>query len=200
MDKSSQMGAKKYFGTSSSMRKCKADGCEVKFEPTFNSIQPTCSIKCAISHGRKLQQKQRDGEHKQRKKALRDTDRPWHIKTLQKIFNRFIRLRDAEYPCISCGRDNPPFFPRKGQWDAGHFRSVGGNPELRFEEKNCHKECVYCNTKDSEHLVKYQDNLAKIFGQERVDWLKGPHEAKHYTIPELKDLITHYRKKNKEMI
>lgn len=181
--------------------------CKQKYEPRFNSLQPTCnSTSCMASHATKTRLKRqkkevkaKDAIHNARKKKLRDEDRPWHIKTLQKIFNKFIRLRDAEYPCISCGRHNPPFFPRKGRWDAGHFRSVGGNPELRFEEKNCFKECVFCNTKDSEHLIKYQDNLVRIFGQARVDWLKGPHDAKHYNVPELQDMIKEYRRKNKEL-
>lgn len=187
------------------MAKCKM--CKKKFVPKFNSMQITCNeMDCAVAYARsvsgaRFKKAKADNEkmHKDLKKKVRDHDKPWHNKTLQKLFNKFIRLRDADEPCISCGRHNPPFFPRKGQWDAGHFRSVGGNPELRFEEKNCFKECVFCNTKDSEHLIKYQDNLVRLFGQERVDWLKGPHDPKNYTIPDLQDMIKEYRQKIKSL-
>ena len=61
------------------------------------------------------------------------------MKKAQKVFNEFIRLRDKDKPCISCGRE------LKGKFDCGHFWSSGGHKFLTFNEWNCHGQCVACN-------------------------------------------------------
>lgn len=127
---------------------------------------------------------------KQDKEALRP--RSWYIKELQKHFNKFIRLRDYELPCISCGRHH------QGQYHAGHYRTVGSSPELRFDELNCHKQCAPCNNHMSGNIVNYRPNLITKIGQQKVDWIEGPHEAAKQSIDELKALISHYKEKIKE--
>jgi hypothetical protein len=62
-----------------------------------------------------------------------------HVKELQVIVNKYVRLRDKDKGCISCGT------PLLGKYDAGHYYSAGGNPELRFNTDNIHGQCVYCN-------------------------------------------------------
>jgi len=109
------------------------------------------------------------------------------------VFNRFIRLRDADQPCISCQRFH------SGQYHAGHYRTVGANPELRFDERNVHKQCAPCNNHLSGNIINYRTGLLQKVGREVVEWLEGPHEAKHYTIDELKQLIAHYKLKCKEI-
>ncbi|WP_318156099.1 recombination protein NinG [Citrobacter freundii] len=37
------------------------------------------------------------------------------------------------------------------------------------------------------------------FGPELVEWLEGPHEAKHYTREELEDIAATYRRKTREL-
>jgi len=56
----------------------------------------------------------------------------------QIVFNEYIRKRDADLPCISCGEF-------KDNYQAGHYYAVGGFDGLRFDELNCNKECVRCN-------------------------------------------------------
>ena len=65
----------------------------------------------------RLEASRRMRERKEKLKSRSD----W-LKDLQRVFNEFIRLRDADLPCISCGRYH------QGQWHAGHYRSVGGLP------------------------------------------------------------------------
>jgi hypothetical protein len=178
-------------------RKCKNKKCGKTFEPQFNTIQPCCSIKCAIEYSQEKKKAEKSKEARKQKTALRQSKISyWHDK-LQPIFNKYIRLRDAHLPCISCGTFTPKYYPRKGQWDAGHFRTRGAAPELRYEEKNVHKECVHCNLHNTEHLLGYRRNLILKIGIKDVHWLEGPHDPKNYTIPDLKELIEYYKAKIK---
>lgn len=168
-------------------RKCKV--CKTKFEQVFNTMQSTCgNIECAIEYGNKLKEKTRKVESSAFKKAVRDKDRSWHIKTCQTAFNRYIRLRDADEPCISCQRHH------QGQYHAGHWKSVGSSPELRFNEDNNNKQCSVCNNHRSGNVADYRVNLIKKIGIARVSTLEGPHDPKKYTVEYLKDLTAHYRK------
>ena len=175
---------------------CKA--CGGKFRPSFNSTQVVCSPKCALAHAPANQQKARKAidqrerrEIKVRKEKLKT--RADHLKEAQVVVNQYIRLRDADLPCVSCGRFHD------GQWHAGHFRSAGGHPELRFEPLNIWRQCAPCNTHKSGDLVNYRAELVRRIGPEKVEWLEGPHEAKRYTIEDLKAIKAEYRAKIKQL-
>jgi hypothetical protein len=116
-----------------------------------------------------------------------------HTKEAQAAFNEWVRLRDAAFPCISCGRHH------QGKYDAGHYRTVGSNPALRFEPLNCHKQCVPCNQHKSGDIVNYRINLVQRIGAEMVAWIEGPHEPRRYTIEELKAIKAEYRAKTREL-
>ena len=62
---------------------------------------------------------------------------------LQKVFNQFIRLRDQDKPCISCGQVK--------LLQAGHYYPVQGYEGLRFDEFNVHGECAGCNCFNQAH-------------------------------------------------
>jgi len=53
---------------------------------------------------------------------------PQLIKKAERKFNKFIRTRDLDKPCISCGRYS--------RLEAGHYYSGGHHPALRFNELN----------------------------------------------------------------
>ena len=125
--------------------------------------------------------------HRERKEALRP--RAWYLKEAQKWFNKFIRLRDTGNPCISCGRSTG------AKINAGHYRSVGSCPELRYEELNCHLQCEHCNSYKSGNIEHYRPALIKKIGQDKVDWIEGPHKPKKYTIDDLKEIIQAYKAK-----
>ncbi len=78
-------------------------------------------------------------------------------------FNAYIRQRDRDNACISCGR--------YVMLQAGHFYSAGKHTHMRFNEDNVHGQCVQCNYYLSANLLKYRDNLIKKIGQERVERL-----------------------------
>jgi len=128
------------------------------------------------------------------KKKVRDEDRSYWLKKAQQSFNAYIRHRDADLPCISCDSNpNDKNLMTGSRWDCGHYRSVGANPELRFEELNTAKQCVKCNRDLSGNVVNYRIGLVKRIGIEKVEWIEGPHSPKKYTIDELKAIDKKYR-------
>ena len=170
-------------------------GCGDKFVPD-RPLQVVCSVPCAWAYAGKENAKT-DRRLTRAAKAKLKTRAQW-MKEAQAAFNKFIRLRDAGQPCISCGRVEVEW-TRGGAWDCGHFLGRGAYPELRFEELNAHKQCKSCNGGSAKYAKKgrtvskeYQARLIERVGQDKVDWLKGPHEPKHYTIDDLKAVKSHY--------
>ena len=82
---------------------------------------------------------------------------------------------------------------------AGHYRSVGACPELRFEPLNIHRQCVKCNRNLSGNAVEYRIRLVLRIGAETVAWLEGPHEPRKYTVEEIKTIKAEYRAKTREL-
>ena len=176
---------------------CKNPACRASFVPQRLG-QAVCNYTCGLAIKEVNQEKARKSlaqverrEIKVRKEKLKS--RADHLKDTQQAFNAWVRERDAELPCISCGRHH------QGKYDAGHYRTVGSNPALRFEPLNCHRQCSPCNTQLSGNIVNYRISLVTRIGAEAVDWLEGPHEAKKYTVEELKAMTADYRAKTREL-
>ena len=167
------------------MRKCKAPGCGEKFRPV-RPLQVACSSDCAYAVGMQVRLKQDKAKDKERREKLM-TLSDWR-KRAQAAFNAYIRARDADWPCISCRRFS-------GAFDAGHYLSTGARPELRFDEANCHKQCVQCNQHLHGNLALYRLALIRRIGQEELDRLEGPNPPRHDTADSLKALAAHYRAK-----
>jgi len=174
------------------MKLCK--NCKERFKPTYNTLQQVCSFECSIELSKKLSEKKKAKEWNKEKKVRKERlkTKSDHQNELQVIFNKWIRLRDKGLNCISCQK------PAKKE-NAGHYRSVGGNPELRFEPLNNNLQCEYCNTYLHGNLIDYRINLIKKIGLEKVEWLEGKHEPKKYTIEELKGLKVLYKLKIKQL-
>lgn len=153
-----------------------------------------CDISCATTKAYKGIEKGKDIIHKAKKKRLKDNDKSLRTKEAQKAFNAFIRARDNDLPCVSCGRHHI------GQYHAGHYKSVGSSPELRFEEINNNKQCAPCNNHLSGNIENYRINLIKKIGLDKVEWLEGPHEPKKYTCAELKAIEVYYKEKIKKYL
>ena len=171
--------------------------CPTKFIPV-RPLQIVCGPACAVIHARVAVDRMNEKARKEKAAAHREakvkakTRQQW-MKEAQAAVNLFIRLRDRLEPCISCGRQH------QGQWHAGHYRSTKAAPELRFEELNIWKQCQPCNTHLSGNIVEYRKSLIAKIGVERVEWLEGKHEAKHYTIDDLREIKARYTKLAKEL-
>lgn len=179
-------------------KKCKNPACGISFPPQRLG-QAVCSPKCGLAIKDVNQAKARKSlaqverrEIKVRKEKLKS--RADHLREAQAAVNEYVRLRDARLPCISCdSTPNDNDLMTGSRWDAGHYRSVGACPELRFEPLNIHRQCVKCNRNLSGNAVEYRIRLLLRIGAEKVAWIEGPHEARKYTVEEIKAIKAKYR-------
>jgi hypothetical protein len=184
--------------------------CHDKYIPQ-RALQPVCDkYECKVSYAIKsaekaalAREKKAKREHKERRE-LAKTARERMPET-QRFFNQFIRARDFDKPCISCGKyfDNPIF---GGAYDCGHYLGVGARPDLRFDEANAHRQCKSCNGGAGQYARKnytvnqaYRINLIERIGLAEVERLEGPGKPKHYTADELNQLKIYYKQKTKEL-
>ncbi|MEW4396412.1 recombination protein NinG [Pseudomonas paraeruginosa] len=178
---------------SSKPRKCQNPACGKEFIPQRLG-QCVCSPACALAikdkHSKPARKAIADRERREikvRKERLKS--RADHLKECQAIFNQYIRLRDADKPCVSCGR--PATWD--GQWHASHYRSVGSTPALRFNPLNVHRACSICNSHLSGNIMGYRPELVRRIGEEAVLALEGPHEPLKLTIEDIKALKAKFR-------
>ena len=183
------------------MRAKKCIVCGTKFTP-LKQMQKACTAECAISYAvakrdakrakaERIQQAADRKVIKLRKEKLKTKSD--YAKEAQTAFNAYIRWRDRDEPCISCGRFH------QGQWHAGHYRTVASHPELRYSELNVHKQCAPCNNHKSGNVVEYRINLLEKIGAKALAWLEGPHEPQKYTVEELQLIKATYKQKLKEL-
>ena len=174
-------------------RRCKQCGEVFQKEQQLQSL---CSIKCAIERSHELNKKKREKELKDKVKVMKTetmTRGEW-IKLLQATFNTYIRLRDEGQPCISCDCD---MSNRKG--DASHFYPTTYQ-YLRFNELNVHLACVPCNQFKHGNLQEYLPRLEKKIGVDAVQKLHHDrHKRLELTLPDIKNLITDYKLKIKQL-
>ena len=181
-------------------KKCAGCGTRYDKHPDHPPFRNWCDFDCAILIANKKKQKAYKEETTRLKKTLTDNDKRHWVKNCQRAFNRFIRARDGKDCCISCGIKHSESGALTGhKFDCGHYRSVGSMPALRFEELNSNSQCVKCNRNLSGNVVEYRAGLIKKIGLENVEWIEGPHEAKKYTIDDLKEKTTYYNSKAKEL-
>ena len=164
--------------------------CRASFTPT-KPMQKVCDWGCAVELAIRDRVK---ADKREIKKALEKLkSRSDWAREAQAAVNQFIRLRDADLPCISCQRHH------QGQYHAGHFLSVGARPELRFVESNIHKQCSACNNYLAGNVVLYRKWLIEKIGTVGVEWLEGNHPTRKYTIDDLKAIKTEYAAKVREL-
>lgn len=177
--------------------------CSTEYIPR-SSLQKVChNYKCAIAFN-----KQRDAENAAREQRKRDKEarakwreRKAEVKPLkhwedltQRVVNDYIRERDRDLPCISCGTWTTV------QWEAGHFRSRGKASHLRYHEDNIHAQCHHCNVHLSGNQQQYRINLIAKIGAERVEALENNNTPHRYTREELDTIRKRYRALLRELV
>jgi hypothetical protein len=178
------------------MRKCAI--CRTPFAAR-SMTHKACSEACAAAVAKQVREKAERKELKARKEAIK-TRADW-LKEAQIEFNGYIRDRDrkAGYPCISSGKSLQWNAAGGHQVDAGHYRSVGSAPHLRFDERNCHAQSVQDNRYGSGCAVDYRIGLIARIGLEAVEALEADNTPRKYTIEELKAIKAEYRAKRKAL-
>lgn len=183
-------------------KKCKNPACGISFPPQRLG-QAVCSPKCGLAIKDVNQAKARKSlaqverrEIKARKEKLKS--RGEHMREAQQAFNEYVRTRDqaAGYLCISSGK---PLDWSGNAVDAGHYRSVGSAPHLRFDERNCHAQSKQDNRFLSGNAVDYRIGLIARIGQEAVDALEADQGVRKYTVDEIKAIKATYRAKTRAL-
>lgn len=192
-----------------SKRKCKKCG---EFHPAESGVKTPAGSFCCMAHAIEFarEKSQRLAERKamqnasaakaherseraaiaERKKEL---NRPKHLDKLQRLVNQYVvHIRDKDAPCCTCGTTSQSI-----KYDAGHFRSRGACPELRFELTNIAKQCsVNCNVMKSGSRLEFSEFIRNKYGQEHLDWINGKHKTLKEQLPDAKAIdaeIARYR-------
>ncbi|NWA32708.1 recombination protein NinG [Pseudomonas sp. C6002] len=183
-------------------KKCKNPACGISFPPQRLG-QAVCSPKCGLAIKDVNQAKARKSlaqverrEIKVRKEKLKS--RGEHMREAQQAFNEYVRTRDqaAGHPCISSGK---PLDWSGNAVDAGHYRSVGSAPHLRFDERNCHAQSKQDNRFLSGNAVDYRIGLIARIGQEAVDALEADQSVRKYSVEQIKGIKAYYRARTREL-
>ena len=176
--------------------------CKSKFT-TLNPLQQVCGLSCAVNYSLALKEKNnRSQALKSRKETKIKLDnlktRSDYIKEAQIVFNKFIRTRDGETNCISCGVHFGTSVVG-GAFDCGHYLSRGAKPHHRFNEDNAHSQCKKCNRYLSGNVANYRIGIINKLGLDAVEKLEADNEPKHWTIDDLKAIRDKYKKLTKEI-
>lgn len=116
-----------------------------------------------------------------------------YLNIAQKVFNTYIRLRDKNKPCVSCGKHL-----KDNDINASHYFSVGSSPNLRFNEDNVHNSCIRCNKELHGNISEYAIRLPLRIGKERFEQLiQDRNKPALYSINDVKDIISTYKEKIK---
>jgi hypothetical protein len=144
--------------------------------------------------GQNIQEKAIKTRHKEATKKLR-TRTEWY-NLLQIEVNKYVRKRDINEPCCTCGTTNPNI-----KYDAGHCFTRASSPEIRFNLTNIHKQCsVNCNQHGSGMRLEYKAFLNEKYGPNHYEWLRSYHRPLYEEFPFWSDIekeIQRYRALNK---
>ncbi len=175
-------------------RKCAH--CREWFHPAREG-QVVCSFECASAIGKKQAAKAREAAKKKALQRQRESekegrqrrrDKRIELKTksqwrseAQTAFNKYVRLRDAGKPCISCGR--LPEQKLGGTMDCGHYRTRGAARHLSFNLHNTAAQCVYCNRDRAGAQKAFEQGLIQRIGPEAVEALNNDNTIRNFDIP-----------------
>lgn len=191
------MTTQKTFSTKT--KKCKVCGSE--FTPS-KPMQKVCSLACALSIASLEKAKRERTALAADKKLTREkldamkTRSDW-AKEAQAEVNKYVRLRDMGKGCITCGAR--PEQKAGGTMDAGHFRSVGSAPHLRFFTSQIAAQCVTCNRYQGGRALDFRRALVERRGAEWVEALEAMHGTAKFDIEYLKRIKTIFAKKARRL-
>ncbi|MFM1157255.1 recombination protein NinG [Yersinia enterocolitica] len=142
---------------------------------------------------KRKREKEREERKELKVRKINAKPKTYWIKQAQQAVNAFVRARDSNLPCVSCGTTSA------AQWDAGHYRTTAAAPQFRFDPRQIHKQCSVCNQHKSGNIVPYRVELIKRIGIETVEAIENNHERRSYTVEELKGIRDYYRLELKQL-
>jgi hypothetical protein len=182
-------------------KRCKA--CRALFNP-ISSMSRACSVPCAIALNDAAKKKSAAKALKAERKSMKEraekikTRREW-IAECQAVVNKVARLRDilAGHGCISC--EARPQQRYGGAFDAGHFRSTGSAPHLRFYLPNIRLQCKQCNRDRGGMHSDYRAALIERITIARVEEIESMNWTAKWSIEYLQRLKKVMQKKARRL-
>ena len=178
--------------------------CKKKFiQKTFNLRYCCETEECLEACAKYVLEKRKSAIQRQTKKRENSDlkEQKDKLKTLsqyeseaKKEFQKYIRFRDKDLPCISCGT-------KKALFDGGHFRKAEIYLGLIFDERNVHKQCRKCNRYLGGNEGEYRVGLVNRFGEDFVKQLENDSirlRNYKYSKQQLIDIKEHYKELNKQ--
>lgn len=171
--------------------------CGSSFSPR-TSLQRTCSdhiYQWYRQQKEKAEAKKWRSDKKRIKEKLKTLSQ--YEKEARREFQKWIRWRDREEPCISCGATTAK------QWHAGHYMKAELYSGMIFDERNCRRQCSRCNDLYSGMQAEYRQQLVVKFGREYVEKLEEDANRLRkykYTKEQLISIKEKYKKKLKEVV
>ena len=191
-------------------KKCRV--CTTKF-PVDLPKQLVCGPTCALALNVLNREKEYNKETKRLRTAFDNKDLPHQLALTQKVFNRMRVLQELKWfhdrglepECISCGK------PLGGdQWCCGHFKTVGAQANLRFDEHNTklqhNKNCNMHLSGDvggTKNTRGYKKGLLIRFGSDEGEWIidycEVHNEVKKWDCDELIEMRKGFAKRVREL-
>lgn len=169
--------------------------CKSRFVPA-RPLQVVCGPMCGIERAKKARLTTEKKLDRVKRESLKTI--PQLIAEAQKEFNAFIRERDKDQPCISCGTSVSKEVVGGG-FDCGHYRSTGSASHLRYDERNAHRQCKQCNRWGAGRAVDYRIGLVARIGLEAVESLEADNQPVKWDRDTLRQIKTIYRAKTRAL-
>lgn len=182
-------------GTKPKPKKCPI--CSTEYTPR-SSLQKVChNYRCAIAFNKKRDEELAAREQRKQERLQRDDLRQRREKLkgksewqreAQSAFNRYIRWRDYNKECASCGGQliGSSNYLTGSAVDASHYRSRGAASHLKFNVFNVHSACTRCNRQLSGNAVEFRIRLIERIGIELVERLEADNTPRKFDIAYLK--------------
>lgn len=143
------------------MPRCKI--CKTKYTPKLRTTEPCPNLECRQVLFNRAIEKVRKQKHKELKEKVKTVSQ--YEAEAKRVFQKFIRLRDAGLPCISCGSNSPLV-------DGGHYKKAEIYSGVIFHELNCNGQCQKCNRFLGGNELNYRVGLIAKIGLDRVEELE----------------------------
>jgi hypothetical protein len=185
------------------LRKRKCAICREQFEPrsmTHKACKPECAKAVAVADRKRQAARQAKAERAadQEKKLALKPPKWWKAKA-KTAFHEFVRAIAEGHPCISCDTILLKLGRPGGDYDAGHFRSVGSAKHLEFDERNVWGQCKHCNDYLKGNQLEYERRLRILKGDAFVDELLADQAPRHYKIADFQKIEATYKAKLKAL-
>lgn len=179
------------------VRKCALKSCRQPFEPR-SMTHKACSPSCALALGEL--EKARELRKERQAGIAKLKTRSDHMKAAQTAFNRYVRFRAIRWghACISSGAPLN-IGGTGGGFDAGHYRSIGSAPHLRFNLNNCWGQSKQDNRYGAGASFEYRRGLIARRGLAVVEALEADDRMRKFDIEYLIRVKKIFTKKAKRV-